>query len=395
MKILIPTIYHPYPGGISTHVENLIKNINLIIQENKKENDDLTYKKIEFHILNYKKTENMEKIDFDKKKKNQNDIKNVIIHEIPFIKKLRGPTYFLNGYKEGSKIIEDNDINLIHSHYAFPQGFLGAKLSNKYKIPHILTLHGSDVMKLSKNPVGKPFFKYAIKNSTGIICISKYLKKEIQNEQNILKITQLYNGINLELFNNKNISDENYGLYVGAFVGQKGINTLINSIIQINQQIGTKNNFKYKLVGSGKKINEIKELIKKNNLNNIEILGQKSQFEVSELIKKCSFLVLPSNSEGMGIVLLEAMACQKPVIGTSIGGIPELITENYNGYIVKSGDSDSLANSILKLIENPKIRAEFGNNGYILSKKYSWKNNAEETLKLYHKLTNCKVNEKL
>ncbi|MBP2144328.1 glycosyltransferase involved in cell wall biosynthesis [Methanococcus voltae] len=378
MKVLIPAIYHPYPGGISIHVENLIKNMNLLIKENNYgvNSNKLNTSEIEFHILNYKA----------KTKEFQNDVENVIIHNVPHVKKLRGPTYFLKGYKIGSKIIKNHNIDLIHSHYAFPQGYLGAKLSKKYNIPHILTLHGSDVMKLSKNPVGKPFFKYAIQNSNEIICVSEYLKKEVQKENNVSKVTKIYNGINLNIFNNEKISDENYGLFIGAFVEQKGIKTLIEAIALVNKKMGHESNFKYKLVGSGKLLNEIKDVIKKNNLKNVEILGQKDQLDVSKLIKNCSFLVLPSKSEGMGIVLLEAMACQKAVIGTSVGGIPELIKQNHNGYIVESEDSTSLAEFMAKFIENPNIREEFGNNGYTISKNYSWKNNAEETLKLYEQL---------
>lgn len=141
MKILLPTIYHPFIGGITIHIDNLIKNLNDI---------DSNY---EFYILNYKS-------DMPNKNTNisQNLDLNITVIDVPYIKKIRGLSYLKQGYKIGKNIIEKHNIDLIHPHYAFPQGVLGAKLSKKYNIPNILTLHGSDVLKLSKNPVGNLFF---------------------------------------------------------------------------------------------------------------------------------------------------------------------------------------------------------------------------------------------
>ena len=147
MKVLMPTIYYPYIGGITIHVENLVRHL----------------KDIEFHIITYDYYEN--------------EYKNVIIHTVPHLKKLMGISYLINAYRIGKKIVEREEIDLIHSHYAFPQGCVGGLLKNKFSIPHILTLHGSDALILKNSFKGRWFFKYAVKNSDKIICVSKYIKK--------------------------------------------------------------------------------------------------------------------------------------------------------------------------------------------------------------------------
>ena len=101
MKVLMPTIYHPHIGGITLHVENLVKHL----------------KDVEFHILTYD--------DYE-----ENEYKNVIIHNVPHLKKIRGISYLINAYKIGKDIIKREGIDLIHSHYAFPQGCVGALLKN-------------------------------------------------------------------------------------------------------------------------------------------------------------------------------------------------------------------------------------------------------------------------
>ena len=266
MKILLPTIYHPFIGGITIHIDNLIKNLNDI--------DDY-----EFYILNYKSNINIPQ--------NINNL-NVNVIEVPYIKKIRGLSYLKNGYKIGKKIIEKYDIDLIHSHYAFPQGVLGAKLSKKYNIPNILTLHGSDVLKLSKNPVGKSFFNYAVNNTDKLICVSNFLKQELPATcQN--KSTVIYNGVDFNLFNTNNNRDDNYAIFVGSFVPQKGLNLLVDVIKDID--------YNFKFIGDGPLYNSIKNKIKNENLpNNFQgKLSDRSEASIPKS-KICEF---PHGGENM------------------------------------------------------------------------------------------------
>ena len=349
----MPTIFHPYTGGITIHVENLIKNLK-----------NLDY---EFHILNY------ESNNYNNNHNYHFDADNIHIHNVPYIPKIRGISYAYNGYKIGKEVIKNYGIDIIHSHYAFPQGFLGSYLKNKFNIPHVITLHGSDVLRLSKNPVGKYFFNYAVKNCDKIICVSEFLKnnlsKQYQNKSEVI-----YNGVDFDLFYDIGI-DENYGLFVGSFVPQKGIDILIDAVKDID--------FNFKFIGDGVLFNKIDERIKKENINNIELLGKKHQKEVSEYIKRCSFLILPSLSEGLGMVLLEAMASGKPVIGTNVGGIPELIKNEYNGFLVEAKNPYTLREKINILVENKDLREKMGKNGKIFSKRFSWENTAKNVNEIY------------
>ena len=87
------------------------------------------------------------------------------------------------------------------------------------------------------------------------------------------------------------------------------------------------------------------------------------------------------------LAILEAMACKVPVIASEIGGIPDIIKDGVNGMLVQPGDQIELANTILKLIENPLLIDKLSNNAFNSVKKYSWLNIAKETETIYKELT--------
>ncbi|CAB3288579.1 Glycosyl transferase family protein [Methanocaldococcus lauensis] len=347
MKVLMPTIYYPHIGGITIHVENIVRHL----------------KDIEFHILTYDKFE-------------ENRYKNVIVHKVPHLKKFRGISYLINAYKIGKDIIKKEEIDIIHSHYAFPQGCIGGLLKNKFSIPHILTLHGSDALILKNSAIGKYFFKYAVKNSDKIICVSNYIKNQL-NDKIKDKAVVIYNGINREHLYYE--SDDNFGLFVGAFVPQKGVDILIKAIEDID--------FNFKLIGSGKLYKKIEDYIIKNKLENIQLLGKKSFNETASFMRKCSFLVIPSRSEGFGLVAVEAMACSKPVIASDVGGLKEVVVDEYNGLLFKRENIIDLKEKIQKLIDDKDLRKTLGKNGEKFSKKFSWKKCAESVREIYENLS--------
>ncbi len=343
----MPTIYYPHIGGITIHVENIVRHL----------------KDVEFHILTYDK--------FEEKR-----YKNVIVHNVPYLKKFRGMSYLINAYKIGKEIIKKEEIDLIHSHYAFPQGCVGGLLRNKFSIPHILTLHGSDALILKNTTIGKYFFKYSVKNSDKIICVSNYIKNQL-NDKIKDKAVVIYNGINREHLYYE--SDDNFGLFVGAFVPQKGVDILIKAIEDID--------FNFKLIGDGKLYKKIENYIVNNKLTHIQLLGKKSFNETASFMRKCSFLIVPSRSEGFGLVAVEAMACSKPVIASDVGGLKEVVIDGYNGLLFKKEDIIDLKEKIQKLIDDKDLRKTLGKNGEKFSKKFSWKKCAKDVKELYENLT--------
>jgi glycosyltransferase involved in cell wall biosynthesis len=97
----------------------------------------------------------------------------------------------------------------------------------------------------------------------------------------------------------------------------------------------------------------------------------------------CDVLVLPSKTEGWGLSLMEAMACGKPVVASRAGGIPELVRDGTDGILVRSGDVRGLADSIVKLLADPDLRAKMGNEGRKRVQEFSWDETAKVVLREY------------
>jgi glycosyltransferase involved in cell wall biosynthesis len=156
---------------------------------------------------------------------------------------------------------------------------------------------------------------------------------------------------------NSNDKPGDYILYIGRLSEEKGIKTLIEAVSRVGM-------VKLKIAGDG----PLREELESNELfsggHNIEFLGQRSRKEIIELIKNCRFLVVPSEwYEVLGLVILEAFACGKTVIGSRIGGIPELIRDNETGVTFEAGNIEDLISKIEYLDRYPDRIQEMGESG--------------------------------
>ncbi|MBV1767555.1 MAG: glycosyltransferase family 4 protein, partial [Methanobacterium sp.] len=174
---------------------------------------------------------------------------------------------------------------------------------------------------------------------------------------------------------------------------RKGFEYLIKAMEEV---LNKHENVQLKIVGSGPLETKLNNLITDLDLNEkVEILKNVSDNELLNLYNLSDLFVLPSvvdsqgNTEGLGVVLLEAMACGLPVIGSDVGGIPDIIQNKVNGFLVCEKDIIKLSKTIIILIDNEKLRVRFAFNGYNLTKlKFTWENIAKSNLKLYENSIN-------
>lgn len=162
--------------------------------------------------------------------------------------------------------------------------------------------------------------------------------------------------------NTTNICDDGYILYFGRLSIEKGIYNLLKSIIK-------NPNVKLKIAGTGPETEKIKEFIKKNNIEKqVELLGFVDPNEIKKYIRKCSFVVVPSIwYENCPYSILETLEIGKPVIASNIGGIPELVDNEKNGYLYTYNNWNELAEKIKKLYNDKILKDEMSRNS---RKKY-------------------------
>lgn len=176
------------------------------------------------------------------------------------------------------------------------------------------------------------------------------------------KLVQLYHGYDYNEIEKAKLApkqtEESYIVFVGRLEKIKGPKTLLKAM-QGNPDI------KLKVVGSGLQEDELKAFKEDNNLNNVTFLGKKSKQEVLQIINGAEFLICPSECyEVLGFTVVEAMAMNKPVIGAAIGGIPEMVINNFTGLLFEPGNVKQLTACIQLLFANKPLIEKMGNNAY-------------------------------
>jgi glycosyltransferase involved in cell wall biosynthesis len=165
----------------------------------------------------------------------------------------------------------------------------------------------------------------------------------------------------------------------------KGLDTLVEAFTILNQKYEIKEKIKLIIIGKDDNYADIlKNLIKKNQYrDNIILLEDQSREFIVSSYHTCDFFLIPSHYETGPCTILEAFVCKKPVIGSNVGGIPEMIKSGKNGIVVERADSEKLAKEMFFLIKNKNIRKEFGDEGFNEIQKYDILKIAQDLLNLY------------
>jgi glycosyltransferase involved in cell wall biosynthesis len=286
------------------------------------------------------------------------------------------------------EIVKKEKINLIHCH-GYKTAYLGAIVNLFLKIPVILTIHNYLFYgnKKFEKKLQKKIFKIISRYFSKIITVSNDLKKYLENMGiDSKKIKTIYNGIEIENENTKRI-EKNYKIagVISRFVPQKGIIYFIKCIPVVLKEI---KNVKFLIIGEGpEKENLIKEIKELNIENFVEILPY--QKNISSFLKSFDLLVVPSISEGAGIIILEAMANKLPVVATRVGGIPEIVKHNETGILVEPANIGELSSAIIKLLKEEKLAEKMGESAReIVKEKFDINLMIKETEKLYEDVLN-------
>jgi glycosyltransferase involved in cell wall biosynthesis len=287
------------------------------------------------------------------------------------------------------------DMDVVHVQWPIPNGLGALFLKFFNNIPYINTIHGEEVY-LSKRYHTTFVLKFLVNNSFKTLTnSSETLKVSLENGLKKDKLEIIPFGVDTNIFKpNPVLKEKNLFqiLSIGYLIERKGFEYLIKSIKEVHK---IHDNVKLKIVGTGPLENQIKKLIKELRLErSVEVISNVSDERLVELYNSADIFVLPSiidsqgNTEGLGVVLLEAMACKLPVIASNIGGIPDIVHDGVNGILVPQKDVLELSKSINELIGNEDIRKSLALNGYEMVKEhFSWKQIAIDYIKIYTEIT--------
>ena len=370
MKIcMISTDFLPNLGGIATHVYELSK--TLVKQGN------------DVHVITFRNK--FQGIKYE-------EIDGIEVHRIyfPHIKLIGFFGYTFFAWLTLKSVIKRRGIDIIHSH-TIPNALIAKFIGD---IPKVETEHSSGFLEMVGKGKYKWRYNWLLNHANHIIGPSKELVDTfIELDISPDKTSFISNGVDIEKFNpdvggdkirdRYNIRlDEKIVLCPRRLEPKNGVYHFIKAIPHIIKEIG---NVKYLIVGDGSEMNKLKEAVSKLKIaNQVIFVGSVVNSEMPKYYAASDIVVLPSLKEATSIAGLEAMASGKPLVGTNVGGIPQIITEGETGILVPPKNPEALGRAIVYLLTNNEKRIEIGLNARKrVETEFSWEVIAKKTMRIY------------
>lgn len=278
-----------------------------------------------------------------------------------------------------AQVIETKQLDLLHVHYAVPHAVsasLGKDMADS-RIGIITTLHGTDVTILGRDPGLRNTVRYGIRKSSIVTAVSESLKKETMEllEPDIeAEIQTIYNFIDEKMYIPSHPGtlkadlgireEEKVLIHISNFRKVKNIPDILRSFQEIIRRIDAK----LLLVGDGPEKENLQAFAQKLGIQEHVIFTGKRN-DMPQLLAISDLMLHLSEKEAFGLVLLEAFACGVPSVATNVGGIPEVVEDGVNGFLVPFGDVEAAVEKGLLLLQDDGLRAQFKENGLILARE--------------------------
>ncbi|MGZ7134700.1 MAG: glycosyltransferase family 4 protein [Methanobacterium sp.] len=267
-------------------------------------------------------------------------------------------------------------------------GFLGARIK---RIPVIGTIHdvssGEGDQWLIHSKLSSFFEKFLLRLPFDqIITVSDATKNSLIQKYGVKsrRIKVIPNGVDLKLVDSisKEEKEKDSIIYVGRLAPHKHVDDLINAINSLKKDFKDLN---LKIIGEGTQKDNLIKLVNNLNLNGrVDFLSNIEYSEVIRNMKNSAILVLPSTREGFGMVLVEANACNLPVIAYNSGGVVEVIEDKKNGFLVEPRNNNELIQKIKFLLQNEDIAREMGVYGRKKAEKlFNWDKIVDRIVETY------------
>jgi N-acetyl-alpha-D-glucosaminyl L-malate synthase BshA len=266
------------------------------------------------------------------------------------------------------EVAEQYSLDLVHVHYAIPHAasaFLAKEMLKPHRLPTVTTLHGTDITLVGMMPSYYEITRFSIERSDGVTTVSEFLRRETIREFRIEHpIDVIHNFVDTETFQPREScaararfarSGEKVLMHVSNFRKVKNLPVLIQVFYEVQKLVPAR----LVLVGDGPE--------RESTERHAEALGVEARVEfvgdqeyIADLLPAADVFLLPSQHESFGLAALEAMSCGVPVVGSRIGGLPEVIEHEQTGFLCDPNDVDCMKAIVLGLFKDDTLRRRIG-----------------------------------
>jgi len=298
---------------------------------------------------------------------------------------------FFNLFWQCKKIKPD----IIHAHWVIPQGFIAILVGKLLNIPVITTAHGGDAFSLNNGFLSR-LKRLTLRHSNAWTSNTPSTAQAFGHSNSTPAPNIIPMGVHIKSFQSgsvENISGtetRNIILFVGRLVEKKGVKYLIEAFNQLPPQ--TQQDSVLWIIGEGDERVALETQAEKLGIKDIKFWGQVQNNKLPDFYAAASIFIAPSiidskgDTEGQGVILLEAMASGIPIISTNVGGIPDVITHGETGLLVQANNSTELSEATLSLLSKNELAKELTKNAQLnVKKNYAWANISQQFISLFKK----------
>ena len=267
-----------------------------------------------------------------------------------------------------AEVAEMHHLDLMHCHYAIPHSvsaFLAKSMLSPRRLPVVTTLHGTDITLVGADRSYLPITRFSIEQSDGVTAVSQHLKDATRDVIGARKeIEVIYNFVNCRKYRPSTDSTlrrqfapegESVLIHISNFRAVKRPTDVVEIFGRVREKIPAV----LLMIGDGPERGHTERRAREKRLDGCTHFPGK-QDNIEQWLGISDLLLLPSEMESFGLVALEAMACEVPVVASRVGGVPEVITDGVEGCLVDVGDIAGMAYRALHVLEQPQVRADMG-----------------------------------
>jgi N-acetyl-alpha-D-glucosaminyl L-malate synthase BshA len=230
----------------------------------------------------------------------------------------------------------------------------------------VTTLHGTDITLVGTDPSFFRITKFAMESSDAVTAVSEWLSAETRREFQLnIPVRTIYNFLNLDKFGSVHPErcklaekSEKIVMHISNFRPVKRVTDVVRAFKKINDRVPSR----LVMVGDGpERMSAVGVARQLGIADRVKYVGNNETIE--DLIPCADLIIQPSEHESFGLVPLEAMACEVPVIGTDSGGVREVVVDGETGYLCEVGDTDAMAERAIRILTDPKLAKEMGKKG--------------------------------
>lgn len=311
------------------------------------------------------------------------------------------PFFFLAMAYSLLRVIGREQIDLLHAHWILPQGLLGVAAKYLRDVPLVTTVHGADAFAL-RGSVASALKRFVVMHSDAWTTNTPATSRAIAQSVITPRALVISMGVDAELFASgdpaglrRQLPEREFLLlFVGRLVEKKGCHSLLQALSLLPHPL--RDRATLWIIGDGDQRSQLEQTTKDLGLAlKVRFWGAISNQRLPQFYAAADLFVAPSveaasgDTEGQGVVILEAFAGRACVLTTRVGGIEAVVRDNVTGALVPPNRPPELALAMEKLLNDPDLRARLVENAFReVKERYDWKRIAGEFESLYRKLAN-------